>query len=88
MSTQKQPSIKKGVTRQCEKVVKMKGAAKKWLLWYTFDSKTFNSNNSGLIPGTAGMRQHKLTLIAAIKKFSIKILLSQPFLGCYGSVNA
>ena len=47
MSTQKQPSIKKGVTRQCEKVVKMKGAAKKWLLWYTFDSKTFNSNNSG-----------------------------------------
>ena len=53
-----------------KKVVKSKGAAKKWLWWYRLMAKFLIITievNFLLIPSKAGMRQHKLTRIVVIK---------------------
>jgi len=59
-----------------KKVVKLKGVAKKWLCWYRLIAKnliTIIQVNFVLIPGEAGMRQHKLTCIVVTKIFAINL---------------
>ena len=59
-----------------KKVVKSKGAAKKWLWWYRLIAKILITTiqvNFVLIPSEAVMRQHKLTWSIVIKIFAINL---------------
>jgi len=84
-SNPKQPNCNKGCSLQeshCEKDVKSKVVAKKWLVSRLMAKILIRAIQVNLVPNTSETwrRQHKFTWIVVIKVFAIS-LPSQPFLG-------
>jgi len=85
--TQKQPGCKKrcgpAKNDQCEKAMKSKGAAKKWLWWYRLVTKilitTIQVNLCCLILAPLGIST-KFTWIVVIKIFAINLYHHRHFL--------